>query len=438
MTVPPQGPNSNGGHQNQWSNQWNNGYSPQQQQWQSQGGQYGHYGQPGYQPGYQPQFAQQPPQQQPQQPQTKKGAKRWLALLLVIVLALVAGVAWLTDGFGLLRGEAPTYEARFDTGRQFLGDFSNPEAELDVARLKSLAKDLDAPTGEVVGSDAPGIYGTGGEADACEASDLANLFVDEAEHTRDFAEIIGVDPEEMSSYIMGLTSTYLARDTWVTNYYLDDAGQLASYQSVMEAGTAVLVDSYGVPRVRCASGSPLQERNEDLADPRSGEPTWEDYNGKDVVSVAPGDELDELDYIDVNNGDLRKRPLGAGRTGAVQVQLTWDTDADMDLHLETAYDNDIYWGNAYADGGELDVDMCVRGTSGGCGTAGNIENIFWEDSAPGGTYEAWVNNYSDNGNGAVDYKLRVFVEGVKVAEDEGTLTEDEGSARVSFDVEEAS
>ena len=56
-------------------------------------------------------------------------------------------------------------------------------------------------------------------------------------------------------YLRGLTSVVLRADTQVTNHGFRDA-RVTGFQSVLQAGTAVLVDNRGVPRVRCACGSP--------------------------------------------------------------------------------------------------------------------------------------------------------------------------------------
>ncbi|GAP52775.1 serine/threonine protein kinase [Streptomyces azureus] len=49
----------------------------------------------------------------------------------------------------------------------------------------------------------------------------------------------------------------LRADTGVTNHGFR-AGRAAVLQAVLQAGTAVLVDDRGVPRVRCACGNPLR------------------------------------------------------------------------------------------------------------------------------------------------------------------------------------
>ena len=66
----------------------------------------------------------------------------------------------------------------------------------------------------------------------------------------------GITPEEIPAYIAGLSDVVLQADTRVTNHgFLD--GQANPIDEVLQAGTAVLVDAYGIPRARCYCGNPL-------------------------------------------------------------------------------------------------------------------------------------------------------------------------------------
>jgi hypothetical protein len=62
--------------------------------------------------------------------------------------------------------------------------------------------------------------------------------------------------EQISAYIGELTPAVLGGDMQVTNHRFTD-GKLGTVQSVLQQGTAVLVDADGTPRVRCACGNPL-------------------------------------------------------------------------------------------------------------------------------------------------------------------------------------
>ena len=60
----------------------------------------------------------------------------------------------------------------------------------------------------------------------------------------------------VKKYIAKLHPVTLTRDTQVTNHAYTN-GQAVPFQAILQAGTAVLVDEYGVPVVRCYCGNPL-------------------------------------------------------------------------------------------------------------------------------------------------------------------------------------
>ena len=72
--------------------------------------------------------------------------------------------------------------------------------------------------------------------------------------------------------------------------------------------------------------------------------------------------------------------------GDVQITLTWDNGADLDLHVIDPNGEEIYFYHPYsASGGILDVD-----DTNGYGP----ENIFWpQGEAPEGTYRVSVHHY---------------------------------------------
>ena len=80
-------------------------------------------------------------------------------------------------------------------------------------------------------------------------------------------------------------------------------------------------------------------------------------------------------------------------TGDVQVTVQWDTDADVDLHVEDPQGWEIYWANRQSpSGGELDLD-----SNAACNTDGvRNENIVWAvGTAPQGTYTVRVDYWSN-------------------------------------------
>jgi hypothetical protein len=105
--------------------------------------------------------------------------------------------------------------------------------------------------------------------------------------------------KDVRAYASGLSPGILTYDTWVTNHGFKD-GTATSFQSVLQTGTAVLLDNRGLPRVRCDSGSPLSEPQGDMGDEQFSGTGWQNLNVDSVVSVEKSEvPLEELKLIEV-------------------------------------------------------------------------------------------------------------------------------------------
>lgn len=89
-------------------------------------------------------------------------------------------------------------------------------------------------------------------------------------------------------------------------------------------------------------------------------------------------------------------------SGQLRFSLSWMAQSDFDLHVLTPSGKHLFFGNRRDDGGELDVDACVRQSF--C-RATNVENIFWSGAPPTGTYTVYVVNF--NGVASGDFRIQV-------------------------------
>ena len=92
-------------------------------------------------------------------------------------------------------------------------------------------------------------------------------------------------------------------------------------------------------------------------------------------------------------------------TGDVQVTLSWDADADVDLHVLAPGGEEIYYGRRQsASGGTLDLD-----SNAGCQIDGiRNENITWPvGRAPRGPYTVKVDYWSNCGVSQTNYTVLV-------------------------------
>ena len=96
-------------------------------------------------------------------------------------------------------------------------------------------------------------------------------------------------------------------------------------------------------------------------------------------------------------------------TGDVQVSLSWNTDADVDLHVIDPSGEEIFYGNRSAtSGGELDLDSNAACSSDGP----RNENITWPTGhAPSGTYRVAVDYWSNCTAAATAYTVTVNQKG---------------------------
>jgi hypothetical protein len=167
----------------------------------------------------------------------------------------------------------------------------------------------------------PGMYGRSGDGVACDVEKLVADLVDPAHEAqaRAWAGVAGIAPGEIRSYFAKLTPVRLRFDTRVTNYDYKD-GKADGFEAVLQAGTSVLVDDRGVPRAKCNCGNPLTEpsgddSSGDVADfARNPDDAWGQFDPGKVVTVAAGDQTNELVLLDLDDGEAFRR--GVGTTGA--------------------------------------------------------------------------------------------------------------------------
>jgi uncharacterized RDD family membrane protein YckC len=125
-----------------------------------------------------------------------------------------------------------------------------------------------------------------------------------------------------------------------------------------------------------------------------------------VVGVGAAREAGPQLSVVKSAAELDVDSLG---TGDVQVTLTWEGPADIDLIVVDPGDEIIFHGvRASFSGGRLDVDANQS-----CGGDAPVENIFWPpDSAPSGTYTVWVQYYQQcDESGPTAWRVELRVDG---------------------------
>ena len=103
-------------------------------------------------------------------------------------------------------------------------------------------------------------FGGSGSLHVCDREKLVDFLTTHPSQRREWSRVLSIDPDPdaVARYVRSLTPVTLTVDTRVTNHnYVH--GKAVPFQSILAAGTAVLVDKYGRPVVRCKCGNPLLE-----------------------------------------------------------------------------------------------------------------------------------------------------------------------------------
>ncbi|MFD9356890.1 DUF6777 domain-containing protein [Streptomyces sp. NPDC060031] len=132
----------------------------------------------------------------------------------------------------------------------------------------------------------PGLYGGTHRLGSCDVEQQVRALTDDDAKARAFAEASNVEQGKIPDFLRGLTPVVLRADTRVTNHGFS-GGRANSFQSVLQAGTAVLVDGHGMPRVRCACGNPLLAPRAAKGSPVQKGDTWSGYHPNQVVVIEP-------------------------------------------------------------------------------------------------------------------------------------------------------
>jgi hypothetical protein len=192
---------------------------------------------------------------------------------------------------------------------------ASPSAGASVAPPSpSAATAVRATTGGTVG-----LYGGTMNNGECDKDQLVAFLEANPDKARAWAAVHGIEPSAIRDFVDGLTPVTLKRDTRVTNHGFRD-GIADARQSVLQAGTAVLVDDRGVPRARCFCGNPLLEPFPAQVTPTYTGDAWPGFTPDDVTVIAPAPApLAEIPVVDAQTGTIFARPPGSD--GAIDTAL---------------------------------------------------------------------------------------------------------------------
>ncbi|MEU3934872.1 DUF6777 domain-containing protein [Streptomyces sp. NPDC029044] len=132
----------------------------------------------------------------------------------------------------------------------------------------------------------PGLYGGTERTGSCDVGRQIGHLTRDPARGRAFAEAAGISQASVPDHVRALTPVVLRADTRVTGHGFR-AGRITRHQSVLQAGTAVLVDDHGLPRLRCACGNPLRPPTAARGTLVTTGTPWPGYRPGEVIVVTP-------------------------------------------------------------------------------------------------------------------------------------------------------
>ena len=153
---------------------------------------------------------------------------------------------------------------------------------------------------------APGLYGGTQLLTVCDRRAMIAFLERNEDKLRAWAAVQGISPSAVPAYISQLTDVVLQFDTRVTNHgYID--GKANPIDEVLQKGTAVLIDQYGIPRARCYCGNPLTPPRalaKQVTVVLGGglKKPWPGFSIGKTVDPSKGKPTPELGLIDVLTG----------------------------------------------------------------------------------------------------------------------------------------
>jgi hypothetical protein len=160
----------------------------------------------------------------------------------------------------------------------------------------------------------PGLYGGTLNQTTCDTAQLVTFLEQNPDKAAAWASVEGIEPSQIRAYVEKLTPVFLQADTRVTNHGFNN-GKPVPRQAVLQAGSAVLVDQFGVPRVRCYCGNPLKEPIAQQTSTTYTGPSWPAFDAGKVQAVTPETKpVDTFVLRDPTTGAGVARPAGANVT----------------------------------------------------------------------------------------------------------------------------
>lgn len=245
--------------------------------------------------------------------QRKKRRSLVIASVTVAALLLVSlgGLGWLL--FKPATHEVVLQPAGFVTENPFAADpFAGaPDPKLatpaeEISKVPNTPMNTQTTTATDVA-----IYGGSGNHQVCDAAKFLQFMEKNPTQAKAWVDALNADSQlnwpngvltvaDIPAYVQTLAPVVLMTDTFVTNHDFVN-GKPVAYTSVLQAGTAVLADMWGVPRLQCYCGNPLTLPPGVTNVTYTGK-SWTGFDpGKVTRLQPPAKPVDQLTVQDLGN-----------------------------------------------------------------------------------------------------------------------------------------
>jgi hypothetical protein len=165
-------------------------------------------------------------------------------------------------------------------------------------------------TGGTFEGGTPGLYGGTMQQGSCNAEQMVAFLEANPDKAAAWANTLGIQVSQIRSYVGTLTPVVLRADVYVTNHGFVN-GRATSVPAVLQAGTAVFVDQYGFPVVKCYCGNPLTKPPPRAQGVIYRGPTWPGFTQTNITIVEQTTVVINIfTLVDPSTGDPFGRPVG--------------------------------------------------------------------------------------------------------------------------------
>lgn len=167
---------------------------------------------------------------------------------------------------------------------------------------------------QTVPAETVGLFGGTLNNGTCDKDQLVAYLQANPDKAGPWAQTLGIAPAQIPTFVAALTPVLLRSDTVVTNHGFEN-GKITTMPAVLQAGTAVLVNQYGQPVVKCYCGNPLTAAPAQLSKVKYTGPTWPGFQpGAVTVIQASTTVINNYTLVDVTTNQTFVRVAGTSGT----------------------------------------------------------------------------------------------------------------------------